>query len=103
MEESDGDLLANLNKFDSTLLLRYESFKTWPKQHVITKENLSSAGFSYRNTNDIVECKTCGIQINNWNEEDDPYVDHIKFSTGHYSIASYLFWLLAMYQPRFSS
>ena len=77
--EVDGDLLTNLSKFDSTLLLRYESFKTWPKQHVITKENLSGAGFTYRNTSDVVECKTCGLRVNNWNEGDDPYLYHIKF------------------------
>ena len=73
------DLLTNLTKFNSTLLVRFESFKNWPKQSVIAKEILSGAGFTYSNIGDVVTCKTCGVKVRNWNEEDDPYVDHIKY------------------------
>ena len=74
------DLLSNLSKFDSNLLTRFQSFKYWPKQRVVAKEVLSAAGFTYTNEDDIVNCKTCGVKVKNWDEGDDPYVDHIKFN-----------------------
>ena len=77
--ELDGDLLTNLSTFDSNLLIRFESFKDWPKQQIVSKEKLAGAGFTFLNMHDIVECKSCGVKIRNWNNGDDPYMDHIKF------------------------
>ena len=43
-------------------------------------ENMSEAGFFAITNQDFVRCFHCGIGLRNWEEDDDPYVEHCRWS-----------------------
>lgn len=59
---------------------RYDTFKNWLPSSVALTERLAAAGFYFAGQGDTVECFDCHVQLNNWQEGDDPMADHRKFS-----------------------
>ncbi|XP_053389136.1 baculoviral IAP repeat-containing protein 3-like [Mercenaria mercenaria] len=47
---------------------------------VITPENLAEAGFFYAGFGDCVRCFQCGVGLRHWSEEDDPWIEHSRWS-----------------------
>ena len=70
-----------LLKYDNyaTTQSRIESFKTWPIALKQNGESMAIAGFFYTNQSDVVICYLCGVIIRNWQENDDPITEHMKF------------------------
>ncbi|XP_025994182.1 E3 ubiquitin-protein ligase XIAP [Solenopsis invicta] len=58
---------------------RLESFKNWPCSWV-EPEKLAAAGFYYTGESDKVKCFECLIEICEWQEDDNPMVDHQRWS-----------------------
>ncbi|XP_071627296.1 E3 ubiquitin-protein ligase XIAP-like [Temnothorax longispinosus] len=58
---------------------RLVSFDRWPKAMSQTKETLATAGFYYTGSGDQTLCYQCGGGINDWESEDDPWVEHAKW------------------------
>lgn len=61
-------------------LERIRTFTNWPLR-VQTPEGLASVGF-FRNREgaDEVECFSCGIRICDWQPQDDPLSEHLRWS-----------------------
>lgn len=57
---------------------RMESFQTWASD--ISAVSLCTAGFFYTQENDLVQCFSCHVKINEWKNDDIPFVEHLKFS-----------------------
>ena len=67
-----------INLFDS--YVRYQTFKNW-NHEFLNKEDLSTFGFVYAPTKDFefaCECIYCGLQIMQWNVNDNVYNKHRK-------------------------
>ncbi|KAH9508100.1 Baculoviral IAP repeat-containing protein 7 [Bulinus truncatus] len=58
---------------------RLQSFGTWPKNHNINPWKLAEAGFYYQGHKDHVICFSCNVKLCDWEDEEDPWVEHIKF------------------------
>ena len=56
---------------------RFSTFKRWPLIRP-SKEDVCAAGFYYLGVDDNVKCPACSIQIHQWEESDDPFVEHAK-------------------------
>jgi hypothetical protein len=59
---------------------RLQSFKQWPHQVLPNKYNLARAGFIYTGEGDIVRCFGCGIRVSQWEKNDFPWTEHLKWS-----------------------
>lgn len=59
---------------------RIESFYDWPKAIKQTPDQLSEAGFFYTQISDRVVCFNCGIGVRAWDDHDDPWEEHAKYS-----------------------
>ncbi|CAC5422367.1 unnamed protein product [Mytilus coruscus] len=58
------------------LAARLHSFRRWPF-YGPTVEDLAHAGFfGERHNGDSVCCYYCGVVLNNWDRNDDPWVEH---------------------------
>lgn len=59
---------------------RIRTFTNWPRR-VQTPEALASVGF-FRNKEgkDEVQCFSCGIRIYDWQPDDDPLDEHLRWS-----------------------
>ncbi|KAF6216763.1 hypothetical protein GE061_001112 [Apolygus lucorum] len=67
--------LARQDTFDG----RYETFRRWPKvlHHLVNE--LASAGFHYSGQQgDLVYCYACEGGIQDWEMQDDPWVEHAR-------------------------
>ncbi|XP_011630441.1 baculoviral IAP repeat-containing protein 3-like isoform X2 [Pogonomyrmex barbatus] len=58
---------------------RLESFKSWPCLWM-KPEKLAAAGFYYTGESDKVKCFECQIEICEWQADDNPMVDHQRWS-----------------------
>ncbi|XP_066999488.1 death-associated inhibitor of apoptosis 1 [Anabrus simplex] len=58
---------------------RCTTFRTWPVSF-LAPDRLAAAGFYYLRKEDIVQCVFCGVEIGRWEEGDDPFRDHLKWS-----------------------
>ena len=71
--------------FEKSDLMFYEdrlnTFKHWPKQLLPDKYRLAQAGFCSKNEGDKVTCFACGLNLNDWERADDPWVEHEKWSS----------------------
>ncbi|KYN06942.1 PREDICTED: E3 ubiquitin-protein ligase XIAP-like [Cyphomyrmex costatus] len=75
-EVDNGSSMSLDYRFESA---RLTSFKNW--QCSSTKpEELAAAGFFYTGESDKVKCFECNIEICQWREEDNPMVDHQRWS-----------------------
>ena len=68
-------LLSKYQKRESNRLL---TFKSWRYQNLVKPKSLVSAGFVYTGREDYVQCAFCAGIIGNWEEDDDPMVEHKK-------------------------
>lgn len=62
---------------------RLESFSSedWPhNKRYINVKYLAKTGFYYTGQRDIVSCAFCRIELHDWKFNDNPILDHYKFS-----------------------
>lgn len=59
---------------------RLRTYNDWPKAMKQTPGQLSDAGFFYTKIGDRVVCFNCGMGLRAWDDEDDPWEEHAKFS-----------------------
>ncbi|XP_053207263.1 baculoviral IAP repeat-containing protein 7-B-like [Panonychus citri] len=59
---------------------RMESYVNWPKPELDIKK-LVDAGFFYRGVRDLVSCFHCGLNVHEWQPDDDPLIEHLKYNS----------------------
>ena len=59
---------------------RLTTFVDWPQNSPINPCELASAGFYYLGTGDNVKCYKCGCALCNWDPNDTPWSEHLKWS-----------------------
>jgi baculoviral IAP repeat-containing protein 7/8 len=64
-----------------TLSARLQSFKSWPKSLAQKPLLLAEAGFHYTGIGDRVCCFYCGVGLKDWQEKDNPWKEHVAWST----------------------
>ncbi|XP_053403177.1 uncharacterized protein LOC123554121 [Mercenaria mercenaria] len=47
---------------------------------VIPPDSLADSGFFYAGFGDCVRCFQCGVGLRHWSEEDDPWIEHSRWS-----------------------
>lgn len=70
----------NGNKNFDNFAGRLETFTHWPVQISQKSWELANAGLHYSGMHDLVKCHLCGIQIDKWNKDDLPILEHAKSS-----------------------
>ncbi|EFN85666.1 death-associated inhibitor of apoptosis 1 [Harpegnathos saltator] len=66
---------------------RISTFETWPETKVQTKEQLTEAGFYFAKKGDRTICYYCGGGLEDWEPNDVPLQEHIKwFSKCKYAL-----------------
>ncbi|MDP0561742.1 MAG: baculoviral IAP repeat-containing protein [Candidatus Endonucleobacter sp. (ex Gigantidas childressi)] len=58
---------------------REKSFLTWPSGFTQTPYSMVNAGFFYTGCEDLVRCFYCGCGLRNWEEGEDPYLEHVRW------------------------
>jgi len=58
---------------------RRRTFEDWPVAFMDTNR-LSAAGFYFTNRNDVVRCAFCGVEVGRWEEGDDAFREHQRWS-----------------------
>lgn len=58
---------------------RMESFKEWPSTMSQQPSDLAKAGFYYFGIKDMVKCFFCNGGLKNWDYNDDPFQDHVRW------------------------
>ncbi|KDR09161.1 baculoviral IAP repeat-containing protein 3-like [Zootermopsis nevadensis] len=58
---------------------RLKTYEKWPVLFM-DPHALSAAGFYYTKRDDMVECAFCGVLVGRWEEGDDPFTDHQRWS-----------------------
>lgn len=82
----DGFLTCKKNEWEpchkhlANFYVRLRTFSKWPKQMRPSAEELTQAGFSYRFEGDVTSCFFCGVTVHNWEEDDNAFVEHKKWS-----------------------
>ncbi|XP_052090055.1 putative inhibitor of apoptosis [Mytilus californianus] len=64
----------------SITCIRLSTFQSWPTSIQQHPETMAEAGFYYTGNNDHVRCFHCGIGLQNWDSEDNPFVEHARWS-----------------------
>ncbi|VDI43855.1 Hypothetical predicted protein [Mytilus galloprovincialis] len=60
---------------------RRATYKNWPPNlDFLHPLDLSECGFFYSNFGDCVRCFHCGIGLRNWESDDNPWVEHARWS-----------------------
>lgn len=62
-----------------TVAKRLQSFDKWPNSLHQRPEELSAAGFFYFGTGDRVLCYYCGNGLKDWERDDDPWKQHVRW------------------------
>lgn len=57
---------------------RRQTFKNWPGSQ--DPNELSLAGFFYLQDGDEVQCHHCGIRIHQWESDEVPIAEHVRWS-----------------------
>lgn len=65
----------------SITCIRLSTFQAWPSSIQQHPETMAEAGFYYTGNNDHVRCFYCGIGLQNWDSEDNPFVEHARWSS----------------------
>lgn len=60
-------------------LNRLKTFEGWPSPYV-KPESLAKAGFYYTKYKDRVHCPFCHLEVESWEQGDDAFTDHRKWS-----------------------
>ena len=58
---------------------RLETYKEWPATLSQQPNDLAKAGFYYFGIKDMVKCFFCNGGLKNWDHNDDPYQDHVRW------------------------
>jgi hypothetical protein len=58
---------------------RLDSFKEWPPSLPQQPDDLARAGFYYYGIKDMVKCFFCNGGLKNWDRNDDPFEDHVRW------------------------
>lgn len=58
---------------------RLDTFKDWPNKN-INPVDLANAGFYYLGKKDKCRCHDCGLGMHQWENLDNPWVEHAKYS-----------------------
>ncbi|KAL3882073.1 hypothetical protein ACJMK2_028446 [Sinanodonta woodiana] len=61
--------------------MRINSFQRWPAELQQRPEEMAECGFYYAGFNDCVRCFHCGVGLRHWMNEDDPWIEHARWST----------------------
>ncbi|XP_053396997.1 baculoviral IAP repeat-containing protein 3-like [Mercenaria mercenaria] len=59
---------------------RQASFSQWPEQHRLDPADLAKAGFYSAGLQDCVRCFFCSVGMKNWQQGDNPWVEHARWS-----------------------
>ncbi|KAK3098726.1 hypothetical protein FSP39_022408 [Pinctada imbricata] len=59
---------------------RLETFQNWPKQSIVTKEDLARHGFYYLKSGDRVKCAFCNVVLRDWAPGDNVETEHKRHS-----------------------
>lgn len=59
---------------------RLKTFQGWSSQIRPTKYELAQSGFYYLGCGDKVRCFSCGVNLENWEANDDSFVEHLRWS-----------------------
>lgn len=78
----DQDILQSNSKFPqyADKFARLVSFRHWPLRTAQTPEQMTESGFFYTGQDDLVQCYYCGVGMKNWEREDDPCIEHARWS-----------------------
>jgi hypothetical protein len=58
---------------------RRRTYERWPVSFM-DKDHMSAAGFYFTNRGDVVCCAFCGVEVGRWEEGDDAFRDHQRWS-----------------------
>ena len=58
---------------------RIDTFRDWPATLSQQPADLARAGFYYFGIKDMVKCFFCNGGLKNWDHNDDPYEDHVRW------------------------
>lgn len=58
---------------------RRRTYEKWPVSFM-DANHLSAAGFYFTNRSDVVCCAFCGVEVGRWEEGDDAFRDHQRWS-----------------------
>ena len=58
--------------------VRESSFERWPLN--LSAREMAEAGFFYSGKSDQVYCFYCGLGLHEWESDDDPWKEHLKWS-----------------------
>ncbi|KAK3593111.1 hypothetical protein CHS0354_018236 [Potamilus streckersoni] len=61
--------------------MRINSFQGWPAELQQRPEEMAECGFYYAGFSDCVRCFHCGVGLRHWMSEDDPWIEHARWST----------------------
>ncbi|XP_069125175.1 uncharacterized protein [Argopecten irradians] len=64
----------------SAITVRMSSFKGWSSYTGQHPRELASAGFFYAGYADLVTCWFCNVRLQQWDTNDDPWIEHAKFA-----------------------
>jgi len=59
--------------------MRHDSFAAWCAENAPSVDDLVRAGFFYTGSRTIVKCFYCNGSLQNWDTEDNPIVEHIRW------------------------
>ncbi len=76
----DSNKLIPLNKAMGDEMSRLETFKHWPKPHIVSSMELARAGLYYLNRDDHVQCAFCLGSIYNWVHGDNAMEEHRRLN-----------------------
>jgi len=67
-----------------SLDVRLKTFSTWPDTIGVKPLDLAMAGFVYLGESDNTLCFHCGIKLQNWEVDDDPWKEHERWNPACY-------------------
>ncbi|XP_032684282.1 death-associated inhibitor of apoptosis 1-like [Odontomachus brunneus] len=82
-EDTNQTLMADVDDVDYTDFrfesARLGSYTNWLLSYIEPK-TLAAAGFYYTGQEDVVRCFECRLTLRKWSQNDNPWVDHQRFS-----------------------
>ena len=79
----NGIYLHHLNL--KSEVYRRKTFVLWHVP-IMDVNQLSAAGFFFTNTGDVDCCAICGVNVGKWNEGDDAFKDHQRWSPSYWFV-----------------
>ncbi|KAK3585132.1 hypothetical protein CHS0354_034262 [Potamilus streckersoni] len=62
----------------SNFQTRLSTFKSWRSHQ--NPRHLAEHGFFYKGVGDTITCYSCGVALKHWDPDDDPLLEHIRYS-----------------------